>query len=127
MYMVKRNLFGLEYDETTGKVTIDGEPPAVGADFAFENHPGYNPLQYATYETTEKLVDILSAKFRGVKFTAITTEIFGPLYVPPQNLILAERHGLEETFNAGLIANSLIRTGSFESFRQDLKIAGLLF
>lgn len=125
MYMAKRNLFGLEFDETTGKVTIDGEPPAVGADFAFENHPGYNPLQYATVETTEKLVAMLKSQFPGIKFAATKTTTVG--YVPPQNLILAERHGIGEFFNAGLIANSLIRTGSFESFRQDLKIYGLLF
>ncbi len=126
--MAKRNIFGLLFDDRTGKVTYDdGEVPAVGGDFTFENLEGTNPLQYSTQKTAEKIVEILTAALPS----DIKYEVFRPVYtqsltIPPIQIKIS-RNGISETFSAGLIANSLIRTGSLASFRQDLKIAGIVF
>lgn len=130
MYMAKRNLFGLIYDDKTGKVTYDdGEIPSIGGDFTFEFHEGYNPLQFATDKTGEKLLELLKAHFGSsvINFSLAKTAVSGPVAPPAALQVVAERNGISESFNAGLIANSLIRTGSFSSFRFDLKVAGILF
>ena len=126
--MAKKNIFGLIYDDKTGKVTYDdGEAPAVGADFTFENQEGVNPLQYATQKTAEKLVEILKVELpKDIKYTIARLTYVQSLTIPPIS-ITVERNGIKEQFSAGLIANSLIRSGSLESFKHDLKIAGILF
>lgn len=127
--MAKINIFGLLFDTKTGKVTYDdGEVPAVGGDFTFENHEGYNPLQYATDATATKLVALLKTDLPAdCKFFIERTKVEGPIAPPPQIVISIWRNGISESFNAGLIANSLIRSGSLISFKQDLKTAGILF
>jgi hypothetical protein len=126
--MAKRNIFGLIYDERTGKVTYeDGEVPAVGANFTFENHAGYNPLQFATDKTAAELVEILAANFPQIEFAATKTKPEGPVAPPAANQIRASRNGISESFNAGLIANSLIRNGNLISVRAEFKAAGLLY
>ena len=126
--MAKRNIFGLIYDDKTGKVTYeDGEVPTVGGDFTFENQENVNPLQYATQKTAEKIVEILKAELpKDFKYTISRLVYEQSLTIPPLNLTI-ERNGIKESFSPGLIANSLIRTGSLASFKQDLKNAGLLF
>ena len=126
--MSKKIIFGLIYDDKTGKVTYyDGEAPAVGADFTFENQEGVNPLQYATQKTAEKLVEILKVELpKDIKYTIARLTYVQSLTIPPIS-ITVERNGIKEQFSAGLIANSLIRSGSLESFKHDLKIAGILF
>ncbi len=75
--MAKQNIFGLVFDTKTGKVTFDdGEIPAVGGDFTFEDHPGYNPLQYATDKTGEKIVATLtSALPAGIEYSLFRTKV----------------------------------------------------
>ena len=126
--MAKRNIFGLIYDDRTGKVTYeDGEVPPVGGDFTFENQENVNTLQYATQKTAEKIVEILKAELpKDFKYTIARLVYEQSLTIPPLNLTI-ERNGIKESFSLGLIANSLIRTGSLTSFKQDLKNAGLLF
>lgn len=127
--MAKKNIFGLIYDDKTLKVTYDdGEVPVVGGDFTFENHEGYNPLQYATDKTGEKVISILKANLpEDVGLKLSRTVVTGPIAPPPQLVVEVSRNGISETFNVGLIANSLIRSGSLASFKQDLKVAGILF
>lgn len=126
--MAKRNIFGLIYDDKTGRVTYDdGEIPAVGGDFTFEQPEDFtgqleNPLQFATSKTGEKIVAILTESLP--KDCKIKTFLYGD---PPALMVGIERNGIRGEFNVGLIANSLIRSGSLNSFKQDLKIAGLLF
>ncbi len=125
--MAKQNVHGLIFDSKTGKITLpDGEKPAIGADFTFEYHPNWNPLQYATEETTDKLVDLLRNNFTDVKFSKDLLSYPTPI-PPPGWMITAERYGIAEAFNAGMVANSLIRSGSLAGFRAELKTAGILF
>ena len=124
---MKRNIFGLLYDPVTEKVEFEDGEETPG-DFTFANHEGYNPLQYATEATADKLVSALSKLLpKDCKITKVWTEVEGPIAPPPQILLHVSRSGIGESFNAGLIANSFIRSGSFASFRQDLKLAGILF
>jgi hypothetical protein len=122
--MAKRNIFGLTYDSKTGKVTFEnGEKPSVGADFTFEDIG--NPLQFATQETGEKLVEILADHFGPkIKFTL---ELKKSAFTPDQYAIRAERDGIHETLIAGLVANSIIRNGGLSSIQAELKYLGLLF
>lgn len=126
--MAKRNIFGLIYDDKTGKVTDeDGNAPAIGADFTFENQEGVNPLQYATQKTAEKIISILKAELpKDIEYQAERLVYEQSLTIPPINITLS-RNGIKASFSAGLIANSLIRSGSLRSFKQDLQIAGILF
>lgn len=126
--MAQKNIFGLLYDDRKGTVCFeDGEVPAVGGDFTFENPKNFlgdfcNPFQFATDETADKLITSLKSVLPAdVKIRRFR---FGD---PAANLLEFERAGIRESFNAGLIANSLIRSGSFRNFFQDLKIAGILF
>jgi hypothetical protein len=127
--MAKRNIFRLIFDSETGKLTNeDGSALPVGADFTFEDHPGYNPLQYATEETAKKIVDaIRPALPSDVVIASHKTETHGPVAPPPQAQILFFRWGITAEFNAGLIANSIIRSGSLNSVLAELKTAGILF
>lgn len=129
MYMAKINIYGLLFDEKTGKVTYDdGEVPAVGGDFTFEATPGYNPLQYATDKTGDKIVEILKAALpAGISFKLTKTKSEGPVQPPAQLQVCVERYGITAELNVGLIANSLIRSGSLNAVKADLKTAGLLF
>lgn len=126
--MAKRNIFGLIYDDKTGKVTLDdGEAPAVGADFTFENPEGVNPLQYATQKTAEKIVEILKSELPpDITYSIARLTYEQSLTIPPIQLTV-KRNGITADFSAGLIANSLIRTGSLASFKHDLKVAGILY
>lgn len=126
---MKRNIFGLLFNPKTGKVTFeDGEVPTVGADFTFEDHEGYNPLQYATEKTAEAVADLLKKAFPSdVSVKTAKTKPEGPVQPPASWQIEVSRFGISESFNAGLIANSLIRSGSLNSFKADLKTAGILF
>jgi len=126
---MKRNIFGLLYNPKTGKVTFeDGEAPAVGADFTFEDHEGYNPLQYATEKTADAIVDVLKKALPSdISFKAVKTKPEGPVQPPASWQIEVSRFGISESFNAGLIANSLIRTGHLDALKVDLKTAGILF
>lgn len=122
------NIFGLLLNEETGKVTFDdGAVPAVGGDFTFEVN-GYNPLQYATDQTGEQVISILRAHLpRYLKFTLERTRGEGHLQPPPQLQVIVEANGIKRSYNAGLIANSLIRTASLWSFTEELRASGLLF
>tara|TARA_R110000868_G_scaffold153995_2_gene379985 strand:+ start:764 stop:1144 length:381 start_codon:yes stop_codon:yes gene_type:complete len=125
--MAQKNIFGLFYDDRKGTVCFeDGEVPPVGGDFTFESPKDFSgqsagPLQFATDETADKLIALLKVilptdtKIRRVRGGD-----------PPANFLDFERAGIKGSFNAGLIANSLIRSGSFRNFFQDLKIAGIL-
>jgi hypothetical protein len=127
--MAKQNIFGLLFDPKTGKVTFeDGEIPAVGGDFTFEEHNGYNPLQYATEKTCEKLIVLLKSYF-GAQYTyeTIETEVTGAIAPPVQKLIRISKNGIFGDFNAGLIANSIIRSGSLNSLSAAMKSSGLSF
>lgn len=127
--MAKRNIFGLIFDSETGKVTLDdGTPPAVGADFTFEDVPGHNPLQYATEETGKKLIEAIKPAVAPDIFIALRkTENHGPIAPPAQTQIYFVRWGITAEFNAGLVANSIIRSGSLNSILAELKSAGILF
>jgi len=127
--MAKLNIFGLQFDTKSGKVTFeDGEIPAVGGDFTFEFNDGYNPFQYATDKTGEKVVEILTKSLPAfTKFTLFRTKNEGPIQPPPALQIRVAQNGIFGEFNVGLIANSLIRSGSLESFKAELKSAGILF
>ena len=127
--MAKRNIFGLIFDSETGKVTLDdGTPPPVGAEFTFEDVPGYNPLQYATEATAKKLVDaIRPAVPADVVIAVHKTDPTGPVAPPAQTQLLFYRWGIQTGLNAGLIANSIIRSGSLNSVLAELKAAGILF
>lgn len=126
--MAQKNIFGLIFDDRKGTVCFeDGEVPAIGGDFTFESPKDFigqfcNPLQYATDATAEKVI----ASLKKVLPSDVTIRRFRA-GDPPANFLELERAGIKETFNAGLIANSLIRSGSFRNFFQDLKIAGILF
>jgi len=128
MYMAKRNIFGLIFDDRSGKVTYDdGEIPFLGCDFTFESTTDIvgqpvNPLQYATDKTGEKIIAILKATLPG-DVTYKLSRIGDPAALH----VTIQRNGIGETFNVGLIANSLIRQGSINSFKYELKSAGILF
>ncbi len=126
--MAKQNIFGLLYDPKTGKVTYeDGEIPAIGGDFTFENHPGYNPLQYATDKTGTLIVAILDGALpAGIDFDLFRTEVEGPIQPPPQLQVRISNQGIFGDFNVGLIANSIIRQQSLVSVKAELKAAGIL-
>ena len=127
--MAKQNIFGLLFDTKTGKVTYDdGEIPAVGKDFTFEDHPGYNPLQYATDKTGALIVQTLKESLpAGIEFELFRTKVEGPIQPPPQLQVKISQNGIFGEFNVGLIANSLIRSGSLTSLKAELKSAGILF
>lgn len=127
-YMELQNIFGLLFDPSTGKVTLDdGTPPACGADFTFESHRGYNPLQYATPETCAKLVSFLRSQFGAQYNYAITsTQVSGPVAPPPQQQIVVSRGSKSLEINSGLLANSIIRSGP-EATVSSLKADGLNF
>lgn len=128
--MAKRNLFGLIYDTETRKLSYEDstEPLPIGNDWQFEDHgEGYNPLQYATDFTGEKVIAFMRIHFGpGLNFRLYRPEYaFYPLPKPLH--VEVESNGIKESFNVGLIANSLIRSGSFASLRSSMKTAGLLF
>ena len=127
--MAKLNIFGLLFDTKTGKVTYeDGEIPPGSDSLTFEYHEGYNPLQYATDAAGEKIVDVLKFSLpTDIKYTLYHTGVIGPIHPPPQLLVGVDRNGISAEFNVGLIANSLIRSGSLASFKAELKSAGILF
>lgn len=126
--MSKQNVNGLVFDTETGKVTLeDGEVPAIGGEFTFENIPGYNPLQYATPYTAGVLIAALTPRVpSSVKFSAEKTKPEGPIQPPAAWQLIVENLGFKESFNAGLIANSIIRTQSIQPFLESLKLAGIL-
>lgn len=127
--MAKRNIFGLIYDSKTQKVTLDdGQEPLVGADFTFEDHEGYNPLQHATEETGQKILQALKKVVPpDVDLYLRRPPVEGPIAPPPQLQVFVVRWGISAEFNAGLIANSIIRSGSLNSVLAELKTAGILF
>lgn len=129
MYMAKLNIFGLVYDTETKTVTYsDGAVPPVGGDFTFENYDGYNCLQYATEDTGKKIIAILKQALPpGFEFELFKTEVYGPIQPPRQLQLRVTRNGIIGEFNVGLIANSILRSGSIGSFRAELKYYGLGF
>ena len=127
--MAKRNLFGLIYDTETRRLSYEDsdEPLPVGNDFQFEDHPGYNPLQYATDPTGQKVVAGMKVAFGDFISYRLYRPVYEGLLIPSPLMVEVESNGIKESFNVGLIANSLIRSGSFASLRASMKTAGLLF
>ncbi len=125
--MAKVNIFGLLFDTVTKTFTnSDGEPLVLGGDWTFEDFLGHNPLQFATAETAERIVEILKTSLpAGIEYEIQETKV-GWLG-RPQRIIKVSRYGLSEHLNAGLVANSIIRSGSLEGVKADLKLAGILF
>lgn len=80
--------------------------PPLGYNPQYLEPAGYNPLQYASNETTQGLAEMLGA---GVGQTNPT----GPIGPPPQNQLLfgsGTNGNGGQSLNAGLVADSLQRT-----------------
>lgn len=122
---MKRVIFGLVFDPATGRVEYE-DGGDQNWDFTFENYTTFNPLQFATEYTTKRLVEIISPAFPQIKFKPVLISHVGP-WLPPAWHLEAERDGIKEQFRAGLIANSIIRRNNLDSFKDELKMAGLLF
>lgn len=126
-----RNLFGLWYDPTSKKVYLDEEglAPSVGANFTFEDHPGFNPLQYATEDTAKQVAEILR---RNLPPTVTVAEVMSPYPLrsttPRYWDIRVSQYGIYADLNAGLVANSLIRSAgaSIKGILGELKGEGVL-
>lgn len=104
-----REIFGLYFDSATGKV-FDENGNDMG--FTFENRD--NPFQFATQETAEKVLSLVRSWVPGASFEVASMKLLpaGGYYWSPR-MIRAKSGDMQAEFNAGLLANAVIRTGPF--------------
>jgi len=140
-----KEFHGLFFDPNTGKTYIETpEGEKVFTGFTFEDAewtgpfglhfswPKLNPFAFATMETAETVLAIVTNRFRnsGITFTIESRGVTGPFTRTPERVIRATSGNTMEEFSAGWLANSIIRNGvdaAMKSFKAELVYAGLMF
>jgi hypothetical protein len=101
---------GLYFDTVSGVVYND---MLEQLPFTFEFNPGYNPFHYATLLTANKVADFVKSLAPHAVVKVKFAETMGPAQLPKQALIVATFGESEAELVAGLIANSMMRSGMY--------------
>lgn len=117
--MILLNIFGIGYDPETGKTYLDNEETP----YTFEKQPHvswpgptqfYNPLQYASLETADAMQSfvqqVMDEAYPGSRVTRDDSQVFGTS-APMRLIVVTASNKSRAELNAGLIANSIIRSG----------------
>lgn len=133
--------WGLYYDPSTGMTYRDDGSPTgytferatwsgpFGLHFAW---PFLNPLGFATAETAAKVLrwaESFAPSALRLRIDAERKDL-GPFTRTVERQIVVSDGAREESFSAGLLANSIIRNGekaAADSFRAEWKTARLMF
>ena len=133
------NYHGIYFDPATGKTyREDGtdtgftfEHPTWTGPFGLHfQWPWLNPLTFASYETAIKVLHFVRGLLPKVSVSLDEeNRISGPFTRTVERLIVVSDGHTEESFNAGLLANSIIRVGeklAAQSFLAEVKHARIV-